>query len=164
MLSPSLIAKQQAEIAAQMEQQATFMIGYQICTALVTDTLQSVDPRLLEYRTNADCWVVEAGTGDVRLHSLLDAMKIPHKSIAAEQLPLIKLYPNQTLFINCSNDVRFFEGGERGWDKPHHLHMRNQRDKEYFCLSYGEIFFFFYVDIYGCSGRRVSEESGGLCE
>ena len=90
-----------------MEQQATFMIGYQICTALVADTIVALDPQLFELRISADCWVVEAGTGDVRLHSLLDAMKIPHKAISSEQFPLIKLTPNQTLLINCGNEVRF---------------------------------------------------------
>lgn len=107
MLSPSLIAKQQAEIAAQMEQQATFMIGYQICTALVADTLTSLDASLYDLRTTTDCWVVEAGTGDVKLHSLLEAMKIPHKAISSEQFPLVKLTPNQTLFVNCANEVRY---------------------------------------------------------
>lgn len=46
-------------------------------------------------------WQMELGTGDMRLHNVLEALQIPHKVITLEQFPLAKIYPSQTMYMNC---------------------------------------------------------------
>jgi len=54
----------------------------------------------------ADCWAIEVGTNDTKLRSMLESLNVPHKAITGEQLPLAKINPTHTVFVNC-------------WDESH---------------------------------------------
>jgi hypothetical protein len=95
------LAQQQAEQLAAAEHQAQLLVGYTLAISLVQDKMSADAPDLWPLLPLGDVWVMELGTGDMRLHNVLEALQIPHKVITLEQFPLAKIYPSQTIYMNC---------------------------------------------------------------
>jgi hypothetical protein len=61
---------------AQAEQNQIYSLGYGLANSLIIDRLNQENRALFEHLRQADCWVVEMGTGDVKLHFMLEAMQV----------------------------------------------------------------------------------------
>jgi len=82
-------------------------VGYYLGNSIVLDMAQKeFSQESLQLLKTADCWAIEAGTNDTKLRSMLESLNVRHKAITGDQLPLAKINPTHTVFVNC-------------WDESH---------------------------------------------
>jgi hypothetical protein len=74
---------------AQAEQNQIYSLGYGLANSLIIDRLNQENRALFEHLRQADCWVVEMGTSDVKLHFMLEAMQVELYPQASPQMTLL---------------------------------------------------------------------------